>query len=105
MAILSKFVIDLGDKIGSAPALAVTRGLYSAAILAYIANIAIPAYKERQRKKKEKPQKTTSKDASEDEDDKAVRALARQVSVQAAKKSGRPAGPAVNKYNYHLFVL
>ncbi len=94
MAILSKFVNDVGSSLG-VPALAISRGLYSAAIIAYIAKVAYPAITEHSALKKHDPPK--------DEEDEAIRRLSRQISQPLIKEKSKPRPPAVNRYvQYHV---
>ena len=81
MALLSKFLEDFGHATGI-PAIGLTRAVYSAAIIGYIANVVVPGLK---RKPKIKV---------ENEEEAKVQAVSRQNSQHPTK----PKGPAVNKY-------
>ena len=88
MALLSKFLADFGHATGI-PALAISRTLYSAAILAYVYNVVVP-----QCRKKSK-QGTKNEDTEEDEQ---VQKRIRQMSsCNPAIDHEKPKGPAVNK--------
>lgn len=84
MAFLSKFLNDFGQATGI-PALALSRFAYSAVIVGYIYNVAIPEFSSKNKKKTPPP-------SSKEEDE--VEELTRQVSVKPEKK---PKGPAVNR--------
>ena len=86
MAILTKFLQDFGNATGI-PAIAISRTVYSAAILGYVANVAVPAWRNRNK----------AKDDIIDEEEKELE-ISRQVSLshqlQEAKKTK---GPGVNR--------
>ena len=92
MALLSKFLHDFGNTTGI-PAIGISRAVYSAAILGYFYNVALPHFKKLGSNKKPK-----QKEEIENTDEN-TEVLARQISQIQEKK--KPKGPAVNKYiNY-----
>ena len=88
MALLSKFLEDFGNRTGI-PLIGITRVVYSAAILGYVANVVIPNIKisSKQSKGKAKIEK------NEDE----TKILS--VSKENSQLNAKPKGPAVNRYN------
>ena len=96
MALLSKFLEDFGFATGI-PALGISRTLYSAAILAYIYNVAIPEWKKYKRNKQDN--KIDTKKINIDEDEK-VEERVRLMSLSSVeeKTKRKPKGPAVNRY-------
>ena len=94
MALLSKFLTDFGSATGI-PALAISRTLYSVAIVGYIYNVAIPEWK---KSGKTQLQKNSVKKGPQDEDEK-VQEIAKQVSQHhGVEEERKPKGPAVNRY-------
>lgn len=91
--VFSKFVQDAEDKLGI-PALAITRGLYSAAILGSVVKIAYPRWQKR--KQNQGGGKKKKADEDQDADDDAVKA-ANVVSTSQDNNAGKKASPTVNK--------
>lgn len=85
MVTLSKYLQETGDRLGI-PALAITRGVYSAAIVGYFIRVAYPRWKN---KSKPKPKPKTETEDSDDEE--AMRAKAMALAVK------KPHGPGVNR--------
>ena len=95
MALLSKFLEDFGATTGI-PAIAISRTLYSAAILGYIYNVALPEWKKSRKNPKQIGVPGEKKIRREEEDEK-VQEIVRQVSQHVDNKESKPKGPAVNR--------
>ena len=85
MGLLSKFLEDFGNRTGI-PLIGITRVVYSAAILGYVANVVIPNIKissKRSAKLKIEKNEAETKILS--------------VSTQNSQLNAKPKGPAVNR--------
>ena len=88
MAILSKFFEDFANATGI-PALGISRAVYSAAIVGYIVNVAIPALKKKPKGKIENVEDATKVDEA--------------VPMQSSQKKTK--SPAVNRYIFPCYQL
>ena len=89
MAFLSKFLEDFGNRTGI-PLVGITRVVYSAAILGYVANIVLPNIKTSSKRSSSKPK------IEKNEEETKILSVSRQNSqLQNAKP--KPKGPAVNR--------
>ena len=85
MGLLSKFLEDFGNRTGI-PLIGITRVVYSAAILGYVANVVIPNIKI-------SSNRSTKPKIEKNEDESKILSVSRQNSQLNAK----PKGPAVNR--------
>ena len=85
MGLLSKFLEDFGNRTGI-PLTGITRVVYSAAILGYVANVVIPNVKI-------SSNRSTKPKIEKNEDETKILSVSRQNSQLNAK----PKGPAVNR--------
>jgi len=85
MAILSKFFEDFANATGI-PALGISRAVYSAAIVGYIVNVAIPALKKKPKAKIENVEDATK--------------VGDSVPMQSSQKKTK--SPAVNRYSMEI---
>jgi ATP-binding cassette subfamily D (ALD) protein 2 len=88
--VLSKFLEATEERLGI-PAIAVSRGIYSAAILGYLLKVVYPNWKNRRNSKK--VAKSYDERDEEDETIKAAEVIAKRDSEESKKKQG----PAVNR--------
>ena len=89
MAILSKFFEDFANATGI-PALGISRAVYSAAIVGYIVNVAIPALKKKSKAKIENVEHAPTK-------------VDEAVHMQSSQKKTK--SPAVNRYIFQCCQL
>ena len=85
MGLLSKFLEDFGNRTGI-PLVGITRVVYSAAILGYVANVVAPNIKI-------SSNRSTKPKIEKNEDETKILSVSRQNSQLNAK----PKGPAVNR--------
>lgn len=102
--VLSKYIQDQGERLGI-PALAMARGVYTAAILGYVTHVAVyPALKGRKNncKKQEKKKAIVSAADEEEEKEALMRATAAREEEEAELRAeGIKKGPEVNKEFFH----
>ncbi len=101
--VLSKYIQDQGERLGI-PALAMARGVYTAAILGYVTHVAVyPALKGRKNNGKKQEKKAIVSAADDEEEKEALmRATAAREEEEAELRAeGIKKGPEVNKEFFH----
>ncbi len=99
--VLSKFVYDQGERLGI-PRLALARGIYTAAILGYVAKVVVfPAIAKRsKRRRKDRNEGGGQNKNGEDEEAKKeaiMRSISKRKEDEEERKKRKKRGPAVNR--------